>query len=74
MNLVRPQNTPSQESPFASKDPAAIAWRRQQMAVDNDIEGVARDPQLDALVASWDAAGMPIDQQLAKLKEYFAGR
>lgn len=53
---------------FTSMDPAAIAWRVQQMDVDNAIESVERDPEADALVASWDAAGVPIAEQIERLK------
>jgi len=41
-----------------SKNPADAAWRAQQAQVDADIEGLARDPELDRQVAALRAQGL----------------
>jgi len=56
------------ESVFTSQDPAAIAWRRAQAHVDCDIEGMRRDPAIEALLAQWDAEGITIAERIARLK------
>jgi hypothetical protein len=54
-----------------SKDPVDAAWRAQQANIDADIEGLARDPQADELMAQMDAEGLDAEQQIARLKVYF---
>jgi hypothetical protein len=73
MNVVRVKKNTG-VSPFASNDPEDIAWRCQQMAVDNDIEGVARNPQLEAQILTWDDQGIPVEKQIEMLKAHFASR
>lgn len=56
---------------WSSSDPADVAWRREQMSANNDIEGVGRDLQAEQLVARLDAQGVsPADQRQA-LRDYF---
>ena len=50
------------------------AWRERQADVDADIEGLSRDPEADRLMADMDAGGVPIDDQIKRLKVYFVGR
>lgn len=57
-----------------SKDPADAAWRAQQCEVDSDIEGLARDPEADRLVAEMDAMGLDTREQIKRLKRYFKSR
>jgi hypothetical protein len=57
-----------------SKDPADAAWRARQAQVDADIEGLARDPEADRLIAEMDASGVPHRQQIKRLKAYFRAR
>lgn len=49
-------------------------WRSQQAQVDADIEGLARDPEADRLMAEMDAAGVPIEEQIERLKTHFVAR
>ena len=49
-------------------------WRSQQAQVDADIEGLARDPEADRLMAKMDAAGVSIEDQIERLKAYFIAR
>lgn len=76
MNVVRRQqeasDKPTKPSPYFSNDPADIAWRRQQMAVDNDIEGVANNAELEALVADWDKNNVPVEERIEHLNKYFS--
>jgi hypothetical protein len=50
------------------------AWRDQQADVDADIEGLSRDPEADRFMAEMDATGVPIDDQIKRLKAYFVAR
>ena len=54
-----------------SRDPADAAWRAQQANIDADIEGLARDPKADELIAQMDAEGLDAEQQIKRLKAYF---
>jgi hypothetical protein len=54
-----------------SKDPVDAAWRAQQANIDADIEGLARDPEADKLMARMDAEGLDAEQQIDRLKTYF---
>ena len=60
--------------PLHSDDPEDAAWRDQQADVDSDIEGLARDSDVDRLIAEMDTAGVPIERQIERLKIYFAER
>jgi hypothetical protein len=57
-----------------SKDPADAAWRRRQMEIDNDIEGLSRDPEIDRLFDETEASGVPIREQIKRLKASFRAR
>lgn len=57
-----------------SKRAEDAAWREHQADVDADIEGLSRDPAADRLAAEMDAAGIPIDDQIKRLKAYFVAR
>ena len=57
-----------------SKDPADAAWRARQMEIDNDIEGLSRDPEMDRLAAEMDAAGIPPREQIKRIKAYARAR
>lgn len=50
---------------------AARAWRREQAHADADIEGLARDPGADALVAEMDAADLSPEERRERLIAYF---
>ena len=66
--------SPKNPSRLHSKNATDAAWRAQQAHVDADIEGLARDPQADRLVAEMDAAGLDPEQQIERLKAYFIAR
>lgn len=57
-----------------SKRAEDAAWREHQADVDADIEGLSRDAAADRLAAEMDAAGVPIDDQIKRLKAYFVAR
>ena len=57
-----------------SKDPADAAWRRQQMEVDNDIEGLARDRGIERFMAEMDMAGVGRREKIKRLKVYLRSR
>ena len=59
---------------FEATDAATVAWRREQAEVDADIAGLARDDGATALMAEMDRAGVPVDEQISRLKSYFARR
>jgi hypothetical protein len=56
---------------WSSSDPADVAWRREQMSANNDIEGVGRDPKVDQLMARLDAEGKSPAQKREALRGYF---
>ena len=64
----------SARRPLHSSDPVDAAWRSEQADVDADIEGLARDPEVDRFEAEMDAASIPIEQQIGRLKVYFSAR
>ncbi|MGD9784659.1 MAG: hypothetical protein AB7E80_01665 [Hyphomicrobiaceae bacterium] len=57
-----------------SKRAEDAAWREHQADVDADIEGLSRDPEADRIVSEMDAAGVPMDDQIRRLKAYFVAR
>lgn len=63
----------SAESPLVAMDQASMAWRSGQAQADADIEGLARDPGAEALIVEMERAGLPLDQQRARLIAYFRG-
>jgi hypothetical protein len=65
---------PKRVSRLHSQDPVDAAWRREQARVDAAIEGLARDADIDRLVAEMDTAGMEPRQRIERLKAYIRGR
>jgi hypothetical protein len=57
-----------------SKNPADAAWRAQQAQVDADIEGLPRDPEIDQFVSDMTASGVPVREQIERLKTYIRRR
>ncbi|MFM9939036.1 MAG: hypothetical protein ACKVP7_06030 [Hyphomicrobiaceae bacterium] len=57
-----------------SNNPEDAAWRAQQARVDADIAGLSRDPELEGLVAEWDAAGLPTEAVIERIKAYAKAR
>lgn len=60
---------------FKDKKTDAEALERYKSAmVDADIEGLARDPEAEALVEQWRADGVSIEAQIELLKDLYQGR
>lgn len=57
-----------------SNDPADAALRADQAHVDADIEGMARDPDTARMIAQMDSDGVPIEQQVERLKAHYTAR
>ena len=59
---------------WTSSHPADIAWRREQMSINNDIAGLARCPRADQFAAELEARCLsPADERDA-LRDYFLER
>lgn len=58
----------------AIRDSAAACERYEQAMVDADIEGVARSPEVEAMIAAWDAEGVDDEEQIRRLKAWFRAR
>lgn len=56
---------------FSGTDPASRAWRRDQMELSNDIEGLPRDAHADAMIAGLDALDLTDEQRIAAMTRYF---
>lgn len=56
---------------FSGSDPASCAWRREQMGLSNDIEGLPRDAHADAMVAALDVLDLTSEQRIQALTAYF---
>lgn len=54
-----------------SDDPESRAWRREQMELSNDIAGLPRDPEVDALMARLDLMLLSDEEKILALKQYF---
>lgn len=52
-------------------DPASRAWRAEQARVDADIEGLARDPAAESLLAEMDRDGLSDEEQIERLTAYY---
>lgn len=50
------------------------AWRARQAQVDADIEGLSHDPEADRLIAEMETRGVPIEDQIERLKAHFVAR
>mgnify|MGYP001286561504 CR=1 FL=1 len=57
-----------------SKNPEDAKWRAEQSRVDSDIAGLSRDPEAERLNDEMDAAGIPNEEQIERLKAYFIAR
>lgn len=56
-------------------DPNIDARQRYDQAmVDADIEGMAKDPEIEALVAGWRAEGIDAETRIARLKQLYRDR
>lgn len=54
---------------FNAQTPEAAAYRYEQAHVDADIEGMARDPKLDALHEQWEQDNVPHEERICRLIE-----
>jgi hypothetical protein len=61
-------------NPLTSKSKVAARLRYDQSMVDADIEGLARLPEIDTLIAEWDRQGIDDEEQIRRLKSLFAAR
>lgn len=59
---------------WTSSHPADIAWRREQMSINNDIAGLARCPRAERFAAELEAQHLSPSDRRAALTEYFLGR
>lgn len=53
---------------------SAALERYQQALIDADIEGLAADPEAEALVAAWRAEGLDAETRIARLKALYRER
>ena len=58
-------------SPLVSMDAASVAWRREQANVDADIEGLARLPETDALIAEMDRENLSPAERRERLTAFY---
>ena len=58
-------------SAMRSSDPADAAWRRAQLNVDADIEGLPDDPEAQRLLDDMLREGVPVEERANRLKAYF---
>ena len=59
---------------WTSLHPSDIAWRREQMSINNDIAGLARCPSADQFAAELEAQGLSPSDRRPALKEFFVRR
>lgn len=64
----------NQPRPLMNKLIVEARERYEQALVDADIEGLARDSEAEELAAQMDAEGVPIEDQIKRLKAYFIGK
>ena len=57
---------------FNDPTPEGAAFRGQQAMVDADIEGLARDPEVEKFVAEMERNGLSVDEQILRLTAYFS--
>lgn len=62
------------DRPEILRDKVNMAARERygQAMVDADIEGLARSPEIEAMIAGWDAEGVDDEEQIRRLKAHFA--
>ena len=58
---------------FSGTDAESRAWRREQMEISNDIEGLPRDVHATALIAALDALDLTDAQRITAMTAYFKG-
>lgn len=56
---------------FSGGDAESRAWRREQMEISNDIEGLPRDVHATALIAALDALDLSDAQRITAMTAYF---
>lgn len=56
---------------FSGDDAESRAWRREQMEISNDIEGLPRDRHANALIAALDALDLTDEQRITAMTSYF---
>ena len=56
---------------LTGEENVAARERYEQAMVDADIEGLARSPAIEAMIAGWDADGIDDAEQIRRLKTYF---
>lgn len=54
-----------------SSDPEDAVWRRAQLNVDADIEGLSDDPEAQRLLDDMVRDGVPVEERVSRLKAYF---
>jgi hypothetical protein len=67
-------STPPRRDRLRSPDPVDAQWRSDQANVDADIEGLARDPGADRLIAAMRAERLPVTEQIERIRRYFIDR
>lgn len=48
--------------------------RYESAMVDADIEGLARDPEVEALIAQWREAGVDVETRIERLNDFYRNR
>jgi len=56
---------------FTGTDEASRRWRRDQMGLSSDIEGLPTDPHVEAFIAALDALELTDEQRVTALTAYF---
>lgn len=56
---------------FSGNDAASRAWRREQMHISSDYEGLPRDRHADAMCAALDALSLSDADRIMALTAYF---
>lgn len=68
MDMKKSTNVLSDKANMAARE------RYEQAMVDADIEGAPRSPEIEAMLAEWDAKGIDDEEQIRRLKAHFAER
>lgn len=56
---------------FSGTDHASRQWRRDQMDISSDYEGLPKDPHISAFVATLDKLDLSDAQRIEALQNYF---
>ena len=59
---------------MTGKSKAAAQYRYEQAMIDADIEGLARDPEAEALVEQWREDGVSVEDRIERLKQFYSDR